>query len=71
MKIKIVVRDAEEGGFWAEVPAAPPKATPWTSSCEICMKRLKVVCLATADEMNRWTCHVVRELPQDQGRMDH
>ncbi|MDQ2081320.1 type II toxin-antitoxin system HicB family antitoxin [Xanthobacteraceae bacterium Astr-EGSB] len=23
MKIKIVVHDAEEGGFWAEVPAIP------------------------------------------------
>jgi predicted RNase H-like HicB family nuclease len=35
MKIKVVVHDAEEGGFWAEVPApfrvAPRKARPWTS----------------------------------------
>ncbi|WP_398483813.1 type II toxin-antitoxin system HicB family antitoxin [Tardiphaga sp.] len=23
MKIKIVVHDAEEGGYWAEVPAIP------------------------------------------------
>ncbi len=23
MKVKIVVHDAEEGGFWAEVPAIP------------------------------------------------
>jgi predicted RNase H-like HicB family nuclease len=23
MKIKVVVHDAEEGGFWAEVPAIP------------------------------------------------
>ena len=23
MKIKIVVHDAEEGGYWAEVPALP------------------------------------------------
>ena len=27
MKIKIVVHDAEEGGFWAEVPAIPGCAT--------------------------------------------
>jgi predicted RNase H-like HicB family nuclease len=27
MKIKIVVREAEEGGFWAEVPAIPGCAT--------------------------------------------
>ena len=23
MKIKVVIHDAEEGGFWAEVPAIP------------------------------------------------
>jgi predicted RNase H-like HicB family nuclease len=27
MKIKVVVHDAEEGGFWAEVPAIPGCAT--------------------------------------------
>ncbi len=27
MKIKIVVHEAEEGGFWAEVPALPGCAT--------------------------------------------
>ena len=27
MKIKIVVHSAEEGGFWAEVPAIPGCAT--------------------------------------------
>jgi predicted RNase H-like HicB family nuclease len=27
MKIKIIVREAEEGGFWAEVPAIPGCAT--------------------------------------------
>jgi predicted RNase H-like HicB family nuclease len=27
MKIKVIVRDAEEGGFWAEVPAIPGCAT--------------------------------------------
>jgi predicted RNase H-like HicB family nuclease len=27
MKIEVVVRDAEEGGFWAEVPAMPGCAT--------------------------------------------
>jgi predicted RNase H-like HicB family nuclease len=27
MKIKIVVHQAEEGGFWAEVPAIPGCAT--------------------------------------------
>lgn len=27
MKIKVVVHDAEEGGFWAEVPSIPGCAT--------------------------------------------
>lgn len=27
MKIKIVVHEAEEGGYWAEVPALPGCAT--------------------------------------------
>ncbi len=27
MKIKAIVHDAEEGGFWAEVPAIPGCAT--------------------------------------------
>jgi len=27
MKIKVVVHDAEEGGFWAEVPTIPGCAT--------------------------------------------
>ena len=27
MKLKIVVHDAEEGGYWAEVPAIPGCAT--------------------------------------------
>jgi predicted RNase H-like HicB family nuclease len=27
MKIKVIVHDAEEGGFWAEVPSIPGCAT--------------------------------------------
>ena len=27
MKLKVVVHDAEEGGYWAEVPALPGCAT--------------------------------------------
>ena len=27
MKIKVVVHEAEEGGYWAEVPAIPGSAT--------------------------------------------
>jgi predicted RNase H-like HicB family nuclease len=35
MKIKIVVHDAEEGGFWAEVPAIPGCATQGDSMDEL------------------------------------
>lgn len=27
MKLKVVIHDAEEGGYWAEVPAIPGCAT--------------------------------------------
>jgi len=27
MKLKVIIRDAQEGGFWAEVPAIPVCAT--------------------------------------------
>jgi len=27
MKVKVIVHDAEEGGYWAEVPAIPGCAT--------------------------------------------
>jgi predicted RNase H-like HicB family nuclease len=40
MKIKIVVHEAEEGGFWAEVPAIPGCATQGDSVDEL-MKNLQ------------------------------
>jgi predicted RNase H-like HicB family nuclease len=35
MKIKIVVHEAEEGGFWAEVPAIPGCVTQGDSMDEL------------------------------------
>ncbi len=35
MKIKVVVYEAEEGGFWAEVPAIPGCATQGESFEEL------------------------------------
>ncbi len=35
MKIKIVVHEPEEGGFWAEVPAIPGCATQGVSMEEL------------------------------------
>jgi predicted RNase H-like HicB family nuclease len=40
MKIKIVVHEAEEGGFWAEVPAIPGCASQGDSMDEL-MKNLQ------------------------------
>ncbi len=35
MKIKVVIHEAEEGGFWAEVPAIPGCATQGDSFEEL------------------------------------
>jgi predicted RNase H-like HicB family nuclease len=35
MKLKIIVHEAEEGGFWAEVPAIPGCATQGDSFEEL------------------------------------
>jgi predicted RNase H-like HicB family nuclease len=35
MKLKIIVHEAEEGGFWAEVPAIPGCATEGDSFEEL------------------------------------
>jgi len=40
MKIEIVVHEAEEGGFWAQVPAIPGCATQGDSMEEL-MRNLK------------------------------
>ena len=35
MKLKVVVHEAEEGGFWAEVPAIPGCATQGDTFAEL------------------------------------
>ena len=35
MKLKVVVHEAEEGGYWAEVPAIPGRATQGESFEEL------------------------------------
>jgi predicted RNase H-like HicB family nuclease len=50
MTIKIVVHEAEEGGFWAEVPAIPGCATQGESLDEL-LRNLRdaiVGCLLSA-----------------------
>jgi predicted RNase H-like HicB family nuclease len=46
MKIKVVVHEAEEGGFWAEVPTIPGCATEGETMNELlrtCVRRSKAV----------------------------
>jgi predicted RNase H-like HicB family nuclease len=38
MKIKVVVHEAKEGGYWAEVPAIPGCATQGESTEELLLK---------------------------------
>jgi predicted RNase H-like HicB family nuclease len=49
MKIKIVVHEAEEGGFWAEVPAIPGCATQGDSMDELMQNLREAIegCLST------------------------
>ena len=48
MKLKVVVHEAEEGGFWAEVPAIPGCATEGESFEELLQNLYEAVegCLA-------------------------
>ena len=48
MKVKVVVHEAEEGGYWAEVPAIPGCATQGETFEELlqtCMKLWKAAFL--------------------------
>ena len=48
MKLKVVIHDAEEGGYWAEVPAIPGCATQGDSFEELLQNIYEAVegCLA-------------------------
>lgn len=39
MKVKVIIHEAEEGGFWAEVPALPGCATQG-DTCEELLQNL-------------------------------
>ncbi|HET6229063.1 MAG TPA: type II toxin-antitoxin system HicB family antitoxin [Longimicrobiaceae bacterium] len=49
MKLEIVVHDAEEGGFWAEVPAIPGCATQGETVDELLLNVVEAAegCLST------------------------
>jgi predicted RNase H-like HicB family nuclease len=48
MKVKVVVHEAEEGGYWAEVPAIPGCATQGDSFPELLKNLYEAIegCLA-------------------------
>jgi predicted RNase H-like HicB family nuclease len=50
MKLDIVVHEAEEGGFWAEVPTIPGCATEGDSMEELIQNLREAIegCLSTA-----------------------
>lgn len=50
MKIRVIVHEAEEGGFWAEVPAIPGCATPGETFEELLANLYEAVegCLAVS-----------------------
>ena len=50
MKIRIVVHEAEEGGFWAEVPAIPGCASQGDSMEELMQNLREAIegCLSAA-----------------------
>ena len=55
MKLKVVVHEAEEGGYWAEVPAIPGCATQGESFEELLANLYEAVegCLAVdVDEIS-------------------
>jgi hypothetical protein len=56
MKIKVIVHEPEEGGYWAEVPALPGCATqgkPSKNCLRIFTKRWKVAWRLTLKNQNR------------------
>jgi predicted RNase H-like HicB family nuclease len=57
MKVKVVVHEAEEGGFWAEVPAIPGCATQGESFEELLKNLYEAVegCLSVDVEPSRST----------------
>jgi len=53
MKLKVIVHDAEEGGYWAEVPAIPGCATQGETFEELLQNLYEAVegCLSVPIEM--------------------
>lgn len=52
MKIKVIIHEAEEGGYWAEVPAIPGCATQGDTMLELIQNLYEAVeaCLEAKTE---------------------
>ncbi len=63
MKLKVVVHEAEEGGFWAEVPAVPGCATQGENFEELLQNLCEAVegCLSVDIEPTQETLAACRE----------
>jgi predicted RNase H-like HicB family nuclease len=59
MKLKVVVHEAEEGGFWAEVPAIPGCATEGENFEELLQNLYEAVegCLSVDVEPSQESDH--------------
>ncbi len=57
MKIQVVVHEAEEGGYWAEVPAIPGCATQGETFEELLQNLYEAVegCLSVSDQLLQTT----------------
>ena len=56
MKIKVIVHQADEGGFWAEVPSVPGCATQGDTFEELLQNLYEAIegCLSVAVEEPEW-----------------
>jgi len=64
MKLKVIVHEAEEGGYWAEVPAIPGCATQGETFEELLKNLYEAVegCLSVAVEKIETTAGRVIEI---------
>jgi predicted RNase H-like HicB family nuclease len=64
MKIKIIVHEAEEGGFWAEVPAIPGCATQGDTFEELLQNLYEAIegCLSVDVESVATASHVTPKI---------
>ena len=64
MKLKVYIYQADEGGYWAKVPAVPGCVSEGETRDEVKANILDALegCLAVREEMAAQEAHVVEEL---------